>query len=199
MTENELQLKAQYLKCPEFQLGQPFYQPSLAALCSQIGISPEQFSSLPLQENLTEDDCVPIKSDAAVLRHDRYLPALYHAHPVFEMIYVWIGSCTHYVNDAALPMQTGDLCLIAPMTCHTVSVNSDDTVVYHFFLRCSSFERVFLDLSAGRDILSDFFVQALYAVNRNNVLPFPTGTDEILRSFIKFACQESAEQTKYSS
>lgn len=196
LTAEELQLKTIFQSHTDI-LSRPFFQPAFTHISQKCGIDPEHLLPIAMAEKLTENTCFKKNEDTAIRRHLRYLPAMYHEHTFFEMIYVFEGTCTNYINDPPDTLKKGDLCMIAPNTLHALGVFSDEAVIYNFMIRTSTFEQVYRSFLHTANALNDFFMQALYVKRRNASLIFHTGDDEVLRNFMNHACQEYENQEKY--
>ena len=196
LTEEEQKLKTIFQTHTDI-LSRPFFQPALAELSEKCGTDLAHLLPISLDERLMENAVFGEAEDTAILRHLRYLPAMYHEHTFFEMIYVFEGTCTNYINDPPCTLKKGDLCLIAPDTLHALAAFSDEAVVYNFMIRTSTFEQVYQSFLRNANALNDFFMQALYVKRRNASLIFHTGDDASLRDFMKYTCQEYEKQEKY--
>lgn len=136
------------------------------------------------EQTLSENSFIPQDYDAAVMRHNRYTPAISHSHDFIEVIYVLHGSCTNYISTAPIDLKQGDICIIGRHTPHALGVFSDNCVSCNLMIRSSSFEKIFLGILPEQDILSSFLKKGLYGRSANSYLIFPTGTDaRILDSF----------------
>lgn len=197
LTPTELQLKSLFQTHSEVLYRRPFYYPGLDELSKRCGLALKDLLPDTLTEKLTEAACIPNGKDTAILRHLRYLPAMYHEHSFFEMIYVFEGSCINYIAEIPVTLKKGDLCLIAPDTLHALEAYSDGAAIYNFMIRTSTFEQVYRSFLRSSNALNDFFMQALYVKRRNASMIFHTGDDGVLRDFINHACQEYEKQEKY--
>ncbi len=135
--------------------------------------------------------------DVEIYQHLRYLPASIHTHTFFEIVYVIQGSCTNYLNGHPIAMETGDICILAPETPHTLSVFTDDCIVFNIEIRTSTFETAFLDTLADNDILADFFTRTLYHSPSQPYLYFKTGDDLELRNYLAYVYEEYHLKRQY--
>lgn len=198
LTTTELQLKAIFQSHSELLLNRPFFQPDLDCLSEICGIDLKHLLPTDLEGKLTENAYIGTDEDVAILQHLRYLPAMYHEHTFFEMLYIFQGDCINHINDLPVSLKKGDLCLIAPETFHALEAFSDEAVIYNFMIRTSTFDQVFrTPLLRTDSILNQFFVQALYVEHRNPSLIFHTGDDQVLQDFIRYSCQEYENREKY--
>lgn len=163
LTTTELQLKAVFQPHSKLLLNRPFFEPDLDYLSESCGMDLKRLLPKNMEAKLMENAFIGTDEDVAILRHLRYLPAMYHEHTFFEMIYVFQGDCINHINGLPVALKKGDLCLIAPGIFHAVEAFSDEAVIYNFLIRTSTFEQVFrTPLFRTDSVLNHFFVQALY-------------------------------------
>lgn len=62
------------------------------------------------------------------LRHERNLNQQDHAHEHVQICYITRGTCLHYVEDAAYPMNRGDLLAIPPFVPHRLEPSGEQAV-----------------------------------------------------------------------
>lgn len=171
----------------------------LVILSNKMNVDFHHLLELPLNPKLIEETFFNQNEDIAIFRHIRYLPALYHSHSFFEMIYVVNGHCQNYIDDTTITLTTGDICIIAPHSSHAISAFSDDAVIYNFLIRTSTFDTAFLGILVEKDVLSTFFTHALYANKKCSYLIFHTAGDKYLKDFIDFTYAEFISSQKYKS
>lgn len=199
LDEIEKMLKQLWETYPELKETKIFHPKDLEALSTKTSVDFLHLMKIPLDSKLMEETFFAQNEDITIYKHIRYLPALYHSHSFFEMIYIVNGCCTNYMNDNAVTLTKGDFCIIAPQNPHAISAFSDDAIIYNFLIRTSTFDTAFLGILAERDVLSNFFTHALYANTKSSYLIFPTGNDDSLREFIDFMYEEFTSSPKYKS
>ena len=47
----------------------------------------------------------------------------------FEMIYVYSGNAVNQLADNFIPLETGDVCILAPNVSHSLNVFSDSIII----------------------------------------------------------------------
>lgn len=130
--------------------------------------------------------------------HSRYSYPVMHNHSYIELIYVYSGTCTHFVEDKEFSMKQGDLCLLAPHAMHAISATSDDTIVMNIMLSRHLFDRSFLNLLRGGKVLMKFFEDLFF--KKNFISPYiiyPTGSDNDIQSLFEQMYKES-DQKQYA-
>lgn len=118
--------------------------------------------------------------------HPRYSYPVLHNHAYIEILYVYSGTCTHFVEDKEFEMKQGDICILAPHVMHAPSVSTDDSIVINLLLSRQIFDRSFLDLMQGNKVLAKFFEDLFY--KREFMSPYviyPTGKDKHLIALIE--------------
>lgn len=148
---------------------------------------------------LHEDDFFHAGYDVEIYRHLRYLPPIRHSHDFLEVVCVAEGDCTNFIAGEQIPMQRGDICIIAPNTRHALSAFSDNCIIFNILLRTSTFEQAFFGVLSENDILSDFFMRNLYHSPSHPFLLFRTGYDQELFNYIGFACHEFQHNRQYKN
>lgn len=131
--------------------------------------------------------------DIAFVRHYRYIPAFWHKHEFFEILFVIQGECHNHIMDSHMSMHCGDICIIAPGFQHSVSAFSDDAYILNILVRKSTFEESFLGLLKDDNILSDFFKRTFYDTTEIPYLLFHTKERSGLLEYI------SELKTEYQS
>ena len=173
LTILEKALKEVYLACPELELQVPFHDKVIPKnLASSKRLILEQIFS-EFRPELSEHYLIEEDADIQVIRHIRYLPANYHAHEFFEMIYVLNGSCYNFFENQTYELKKGDVVIIAPRTTHAISGFTDDLEAFNILIRKSTFNASFFGLLEEKDIVSHFFLNALYE-NSKRFLYFHT-------------------------
>lgn len=112
-----------------------------------------------------------------IIRHSRYSFPILHNHEFVELIYVYKGVCTHFIEDQELKMVTGDLCILAPNAIHAVSVTDDDTIVINILMSQKLFDQSFMQLMNRFPTLLQFFESILYMHSMTPYILYPTGSD----------------------
>lgn len=139
----------------------------------------EEHKKYPHPEELSEEKFFPGEIQVQLERHYRYMYSVLHMHAFYEMVYVLQGECQHEVDNQAMLLQKGDLCIIPPEVAHSVTVNSD-SIVINILLRASSFTEQFSGLLRKIPVLSEFFHEIIYSDIYKRYLLFHTGEDELL-------------------
>ncbi len=197
--ELEQTFKKLHKEYPERHLDQPHELEYCKDILNTASTHSGQFFPKLLLNTLEEDLFFQKGLDVEIYRHLRYLPASWHTHSFFEVVYIVQGDCTNYILEQKLSMHSGDICIIAPNTPHTISAFSDDSIVLNVILRTSTFETAFFGTLSENDVLSDFFMRTLYHSPTHPYLLFRTEYDTQLRNIIKYAYDEFSSNHQYKN
>ncbi len=83
-------------------------------------------------------------SNVAVHRHWRYFPANYHTHLFLEIMYMYNGSGTNFVEGVRTKMKAGDFCVMSPRVYH-IFEHDGDSVLVNIMVRTRYIEQIFRD------------------------------------------------------
>lgn len=127
-----------------------------------------------------EDLFIKPESDIAVVRRPRYRPHhRMHKHDYIEFAYVYNGVSKFIGPDKeALVLKEGDLLLLATNTEHQIHTDADDCIVFHISVRRSTFDKAFMSLLDGEDILSRFFSRIIYGPSPISYVLYEVGDDK---------------------
>ncbi|MCD7884538.1 MAG: AraC family transcriptional regulator [Lachnospiraceae bacterium] len=142
------------------------------------------FNRLPSTQQLTEATMFRPDTDVLVSCHIRYHPAIEHCHDFFEIQYVLTGSFRQDIAGQEIQMNAGDFCFIAPNVPHNPYVFSNDCLFVNLLIRKGIFPHAFLNILSSSDLISNFFMRALYSEKSNPFLVNHTGGDENIRLLI---------------
>ncbi|MCD8023222.1 MAG: AraC family transcriptional regulator, partial [Lachnospiraceae bacterium] len=118
-----------------------------------------------------EADIIPNARDIFIIRHPRHTRPLLHRHNYFEMNYVASGECTFKFENSTRTLREGEFCMIAPESLHDLIIDDESTVLC-IMVRRSTFNKTFLTMLSGKNLLSQFFRTFLSGENHTNYLLF---------------------------
>ncbi len=138
----------------------------------------------------TLDESMFAESDnILIVKHACYMPLFQHSHTFFEMLYVLSGECDNYVDGAAIHLEAGDFCIMAPGAVHALGVFSD-SIVINILIRRSTFNETFFDFLSEKSILSDFFWGALFEKTTNPYTVCHSSGDKVMHNAIEMLIYE---------
>ena len=129
-----------------------------------------------------------------IVLHGRYSYPLMHNHAYIELVYVYSGSCVHFVEDQSFDMKTGDVCILAPNAMHAISAINDEAVIINIMMSKKMFDSSFLRMMRGNQALSDFFEHGLYNKKVSPYIIYPTGNDEWMKHAVLNMYKERKEK-----
>lgn len=122
-------------------------------------------------QEVPEGDIFPLSRDVFIFRHPRYTRPMLHSHDFVEIDYAVKGSFRLHFEDELHEFREGAVCLIAPGSRHDIEI-TDESTIYTYMLRRSTFEATFFSLLSRDDALSLFFRNILQQKQEPNYLMF---------------------------
>ena len=159
---DEIFFRELYLKHPDSHLELPKTVAEINRLIPESTHLFESADSRLLPGDSLFETNFPHFLDVMILRHARYSAAFKHSHSFFEIVCILSGSCENHFVTQILPMEAGDICIVAPETVHAISAFSDDCIIYNLMVRGATFEQTFLNSLPKQGVLFDFFSRAIY-------------------------------------
>lgn len=117
------------------------------------------------------------KKDIDVRKYNRLMPQLTAIHDFFEMIYVLENEMYLEVENKKMGLRAGDIAFIPPNTIHKPIV-MENTIALQIIIRKSTFQKVFFKMLKGNNLISGFFLNALYVKENKNILIFHSRLDK---------------------
>ena len=154
-------------------------------------------------ENTDSNHIQQIESEAFLERprlitariNDTFSDMSLHQHNYIEMIWLYRGDVTHYINDTQLNMESGDLLLMNQFTCHIERKLSKEDIEIIFIIR-PEFFNIPLKMMQGENEIKSFLINSL---RQNKPSPqylffHTTGQQNaknLLENLIYASCQET--------
>lgn len=98
----------------------------------------------------------------AFSKHPRYAIVRDHYHSFIELNYVYSGTCTQIINGKRITLREGEFCLLDTNVIHGFEPAGENDIIINCLMRISYFNIDMLQRLAGNDILSEFFINAIY-------------------------------------
>lgn len=133
------------------------------------------------------------KQDIEIRKYSRFMPQLVAIHDFFEMIYVVENEMHVEIEDKKMHLVAGDLVLIPPNTLHKPML-AENTIAFQMMIRKSTFQKVFYKLLNGNNVISAFFLHALYIKDRKSILVFHTHQEQDIEDCYLQLFQENYNQ-----
>ena len=90
-----------------------------------------------------------------------------HQHEFFELFYVYSGKCISTIDEVPVEFHQGDIGLYSPKAIHSMRTPDDGDVVINILIRKKLFEQTVLSRVDNNDLITGFFMDALYNPNSN--------------------------------
>jgi AraC family transcriptional regulator, melibiose operon regulatory protein len=154
-------------------------------------------SELTFSPDLQTPSVLPIdyffKPDQNVvfLKHPRFVKFTEHKHSFIEMNYIYSGTCKQYINGEEVVLKQGDLCLLDTNVRHAIDSASENDILINIMIRTNYFDSALLQRLAGNNLLTDFFVNAIYQQKKESrFILFSNNQNNKLKDLIMHAWQE---------
>lgn len=91
----------------------------------------------------------------------------FHKHDFVELIYVYCGKCTHYIEDISnkIVLQENDMIIVNQNVTHAIGKITKDDVILKMVLPIEFLRQNFQYRNVGNQTISDFFFAALQIRN----------------------------------
>lgn len=147
---------------------------------------------------IAEGVLFPENRDVFCFLNMPYIVTLAHSHNFFEITYVLKGSCTFLFEGESATLTAGDICIVSPGSSHSLPLEPD-CVALATVVRRSTFDSMFANLLAQKDLLSRFFRNSLYNTRRANYILLKTGNDPLVFSTIRQLTYECYQADNYAN
>lgn len=156
-----------------------------------VGFVYEEGSMERMGTTITEVEAITSGDRISVQVHERYGYPVMHNHVFIEMIYVYSGTCTHFIENRSFPMKAGDVCFLSTNVRHVITALEDNVIVLNVLLSKKMIDTGFLALMKEKYLLADFFKAILYEQGPSSYILFPTEGDERIRRLFENMYLES--------
>lgn len=124
-------------------------------------------------------------SHVHVVFHERYSFPIVHKHSYIEIVYVYSGSCQHYIEGQYITMDKGTVCILALNAKHTPIVVDDNTIVINILVSKKIINDNFLDALKEKIVLKEFLTKVLYNKKNSSHIIFKTGEDKFITNIVE--------------
>lgn len=160
----------------------------LAELAGRLRTNPHDKQALSamssIYENQREGSYFLANYDISIGQMLRYMPAHWHTNDHFEVCYCFSGNCPIYFADETIIMKPGTVLIIAPSVLYASPCYQDDSVMFYYMVRSSTFDKVFWNQLDSENLMSSFFRQALGQEEHSAYLHFETDVDEEIEQLL---------------
>lgn len=120
-----------------------------------------------------------LKRNVLVASYPDRADAVTHKHDFFEILYVYSGTCTHYVEKNFTPLHEGDCCILPPGISHCL-VDTENAQIGLVLIHPEALKSLFALLSTSQDSLSCFLRDIFCKQKLDYYLLFHTENNPIL-------------------
>lgn len=198
-------LEELYRKRPARELSP--YDPNLYADYHPKFVDDSEWGNLSKVKQLLEhpadmsDIVFPTSRNIIFLCPDRFTGGRMHRHSFIELIYVYSGHCETVVNENALTLNQGDICILDTNTSHLIDRAEENDIIINCLMQKAYFTSAFFGRLAENDLLSGFFINALYESRSiNRYLLFRHHTDsQVPDIMMKLLCEYHDKKQCYAA
>jgi AraC-like DNA-binding protein len=148
----------------------------LRGMCIYADAILPHVSSYMTDPTIEEIELFPPGKDVFCFLNMPYMVDIPHFHNFFEITYVLKGQCTFLFEGESATLSQGDLCIVSPLSGHSLPLEPG-CLALSIVVRKSTFDAMFGNLLAKKDLLSLFFRNCLYEAKRANYVLLNTGND----------------------
>lgn len=130
------------------------------------------------------------QDDIYIEKYCRFMPDISAIHDYFEIVYVVENSMDMDIGEKSITLKSGDVCFISPGILHSPHV-MEKTIALQMIVRKSTFRQEFFRCLKGNNVISDFFLNALYLQDDDSVLLFHLNLDEEIKNIFFQMYQEN--------
>lgn len=135
---------------------------------------------------MEEHAFIPPGENISFSTHGRFSSVPTHHHSFIELIYVYSGTCQQTINDTEIIMHAGEICILDTNVKHSIATQSEDDIVINCIMLKSYFDVSFLSRLSGNDLLSSFFVHAIFqSKDYSNYIRFPSSENANIQHVMK--------------
>lgn len=162
------------------------------------GISIEDFF-LGLKET-NNKTILTRRDDIVFVCHPRFAKTAEHHHNYIEMIYVYSGEFHQTVNGNNIIMKKGEFCILDTNVLHSIEPTSENDIIINCIMSKKHLDDILLNRLSGNDLLSSFFIHAIYQSNDyNDYMLFKSGDSEKLARLMNDVLCEYFDSSPFSS
>lgn len=138
------------------------------------------FQSEEFRNGLSIEVRAEILDDFDLSRGITYRESLFHNHDFFEMMYVYSGHCTNYVNQIEMKLKEGDLLLYNLQTVHKLIIDDPEAVIFNILVGKEILNHSFMNLLQEDDPVMNFYINSLYNIPEDEYLIFNLNDSDAL-------------------
>lgn len=121
---------------------------------------------IPMTQDVLSWEELPIHGQVAIVPHTMLVngsSSHLHSHNFFEMVYVFSGEATQYLEDGQLTLESGSILLMNMNYHHALSIDSKASMVFNILISRDLLNVSFLSLIHQNKLFSPFFMSSLFS------------------------------------
>lgn len=127
----------------------------------RIPLSRPQGNTVKIPNGRIEDcDVFSQNNQIALSKHPRYYTAVSHSHTFFEVMMVCNGTCRQWVEDRAMVMGQGEVCILPPGIRHAPEAFSPRDIILNLQIKRDAFHAMFHGLPEEQITMTEFLERA---------------------------------------
>lgn len=157
----------------------------------------ETFATMTSIPTLHIDNIFPSDNNIVLSIHPFMVNELVkeHSHDFFELIYLSKGTCQQTIEQKICNISEGDIYLLNPNISHSVSVGTEQDLLFNIMIKPELFNAFFLYSIEGTDLIRTFFVNSLFtATQEKSYLYFPRSENNVCSTLIQQLILELLEK-----
>ncbi|MEK3910394.1 AraC family transcriptional regulator [Paenibacillus sp. FSL H7-0331] len=127
------------------------------------------------------------KTDQLIVmnKHPRFAIVQEHRHEFIEISYVYAGTLTQTINNKRITLSEGHLIILDTNVVHSIEACSENDIIINCLMRKSYYDSHLIHSLAGNNLLSEFFVNAVYkSQEQSEYMIFPSEGNSKVRYFM---------------
>lgn len=118
-------------------------------------------------------------------KHPRFAIIPEHRHEFIEMSYVYAGTLTQTINTKKITLSEGQLIILDTNVAHSIEATGENDIIINCLMRRSYYDSHLIHRLAGNNLLSEFFVNAVYkSQEQSQYMIFPSEGNSKVRHFM---------------
>lgn len=147
---------------------------------------------------IKETTFFPFEKDVYCFKHFPHIIENLHSHDYFEITYLYAGSCRLLIDEEAVVLEEGDICIVPPMSAHNQPIEENSLAIC-IAVRSSTFDSIFGSLLTQNDLVSTFFRHSLYGQKQSNFLRLKTELQPSVKSLLHRLIYECNQTDPYAN
>lgn len=121
----------------------------------------------------------------SVRKHTRFCEYPKHRHNYIELMYVYSGEMTHFIDHNEITIHQGELLLLNQNIEHAIGYTGENDIIFNFIMR-PEFLNFLSGMMEKENEVSSFIFDALYSYeNRGEYMVFQVSDNEMVKNYVE--------------